>query len=109
MPDKNNPIRSKLTTRTCWSREEKKERCEANKVFVQSDFGTKCKLKYSLPAWASNLIVVTNLCPRVEVNNSTNTLTIESHLSVEAKEKLGTKDSQCLLLFEANHWLTNQL
>ena len=63
VPDKNNPIRSKLTTRTCWSREEKKERCEANKVFVQSDFGTKCKLKYSLPAWASNLIVVTKPLP----------------------------------------------
>ena len=33
-------IWSKLPTAACWSREEKKGNCEANLLYVESDFGT---------------------------------------------------------------------
>ena len=33
-------IRSKLPTAACWSREEKRGNCEANLLYVESDFGT---------------------------------------------------------------------
>ena len=33
-------IRSKLPTVACWSREEKRGNCEANLLYVESDFGT---------------------------------------------------------------------
>ena len=38
----------------------------------------------------------------IEVNDSADNLTIASHLSVEAKEKLGTVDSKSVSIFEAN-------
>ena len=37
---KNATIRSKLPTAACWSREEKRGRCKANLLYVESDFGT---------------------------------------------------------------------
>ena len=37
---KNTSIRSKLPTAACWSREVKRGRCEANLLYVESDFGT---------------------------------------------------------------------
>ena len=33
-------IRSKLPTAACWSLEEKRGNCEANLLYVESDFGT---------------------------------------------------------------------
>ena len=55
------------------------------------------QIKYSSPVEALNLIVV--LKPRlVEINNSADNLTIESHLSVEGKENLGSMDSKCFII-----------
>ena len=33
-------IRSKLPTAACWSREEKRGNCEANLLYIESDFAT---------------------------------------------------------------------
>ena len=42
----------------------------------------------------------------VEVNNSADNFTIEKHLSVVAKEKLGAMDLKCVSRSEANPGLT---
>ena len=43
------------------------------------------------------------------VNMIADNLTIQSQLTVKVKEKLETIYSNCVSLFEANPWLTNQL
>ena len=40
---RNTSIRSKLLTVACWSREEKRGKCEANLLYIESDFGTTDK------------------------------------------------------------------
>ena len=39
----NASIRNRLPTAACWSRQEKRGRCEANLLYVESDFGTTDK------------------------------------------------------------------
>ena len=63
---KNASIRSKLLTVACRPREEKRRRCEANLLYVESEFGSTDK--YSSPLEALNLIVESKSLP-VELNN----------------------------------------
>ena len=82
---KNASIRSKLLTAACWSREEKRRRCKANLLYVESDFGTTDKsfTVFFARRGRLNLIVESKSRP-VKLNNST----IGLHVPVEANEKL---------------------
>ena len=79
---KNASIRSKLPTAACWSREEKRGKCEANMLYVKSDCGTTDKtftesLQYSSRVEALNLIVESKSL-LVKLNNSTIELQVPS-------------------------------
>ena len=81
-------IRSKLPPAACWSREKKKENCEANLLYVESDFGitdtTDKSFTVFFARWVLTLILESKSQP-VELESST----IELHVpSVKAKEKL---------------------
>ena len=79
-------IWSKLPTVACWSREEKRGRCEANLLYVKSDFGTIDKLQYSQyssPIEALKFIVESKSLP-VELDN----LTTELHVLLRQKKSL---------------------
>ena len=82
---KNASIRSKLPTAACSSREEKRRKCEANLLYVKSDFGTTDKsfTVFFARRGRLNLIVESKSRP-VKLNNST----IGLHVPVEANEKL---------------------
>ena len=57
---KNASIRSKLPTTACWSREEKRGRCEASLLYVETRATSVPQTnhsQYSSPAEALNLIV----------------------------------------------------
>ena len=40
LPGKNSSVQSELPTLACWSPEKREERCEANQLFILTDFGT---------------------------------------------------------------------
>ena len=72
-------IRIKLPTAACWSREEKRGRCEANLLYAESDFGTTDKsLTVFFARWG------VKFDHRVKFSAQTHWVTCD----VEAKEKL---------------------
>ena len=76
-------IRSKLPTAVCLSRGKKRGNCEANLLYVESDFGKTNHSQYSLPVEALNLVVESKSQP-VELDNST----IEIHVPSRRKKSL---------------------
>ena len=80
---KNASIRSKLPTAACWSREEKRRRCEANLLYFEATLVPQTNhSQYSSPTGALNLIVESKSLP-VELNNST----IELHVPSRRKKR----------------------
>ena len=87
-------IWNKLLTAACWSGKKKGGNCEANLVFVESDFGTTDTnhSQCSLPVEALNLIVESK-CQPAELNN----LTINLHAPSRRKKSL---QSYCSVDFD---------
>ena len=98
--DKNAPIRSKLPTAACWSREiteeNLKQTCFMSKATSVPQLGNHSQ--YPSHVGALNLIDESKSLP-VEANNST----IKLHLPVEAKEKIVMIDESKSLPVEANN------
>ena len=89
-------IRSKLPTAVCLSREGKRGNCEANLLYIESDFGTTELTDKSFTVFAVealNLIIESKSQP-VELDHSR---TIELHVPSRRKKSL---QSYCSLDFD---------